>query len=183
MISYNLLAKSVEFYEARGYQRIEAPWLVTPAISKITKPHHSAEFIVQKDSEEKIKSFVASGEQGFLYLINKGHLPESGTFQTITPCMRNDSFDSTHTKYFLKNELISYGKDRRCYSHLMSDARDFMKSVGGSTITGYGVTEDTADLYYKGVEVGSYGERTCDFVDWTYGTGLAEPRFSRLLKR
>jgi hypothetical protein len=36
------------------------------------------------------------------------------------------------------------------------------------------------DIMLDGIEIGSYGHRTCLFCNWIYGTGLAEPRFSRI---
>ena len=48
---------------------------------------------------------MASGEQSFLYLYLKNFLPK-GKYQTVTPCFREEVFDETHTKYFMKNELI-----------------------------------------------------------------------------
>jgi hypothetical protein len=43
-------------------------------------------------------------------------------------------------------------------------------------------TSDGYDIEYNGVEIGSYGIRKTSFLEWIYGTGLAEPRFSRSLK-
>ena len=40
----------------------------------------------------------------------------------------------------------------------------------------------SGDITADGIELGSYGVRECEFVRWIYGTGLAEPRFSTLLK-
>ncbi len=39
-------------------------------------------------------------------------------------------------------------------------------------------TEQGFDLECLGVEVGSYGIRSCDYLDWIYATGLAEPRMT-----
>lgn len=39
------------------------------------------------------------------------------------------------------------------------------------------------DLMYRDVELGSYGIRKCDFLTWVYGTGVAEPRLTRTLKK
>ena len=39
------------------------------------------------------------------------------------------------------------------------------------------------DITYKDVELGSYGIRKCDFLTWIYGTGLAEPRLTRVMKK
>jgi len=34
------------------------------------------------------------------------------------------------------------------------------------------------DITYKDIELGSYGIRHCEFLDWIFGTGCAEPRLS-----
>lgn len=41
-------------------------------------------------------------------------------------------------------------------------------------------TNEGADLTINGVEIGSYGIRTYNAITWVYGTGLAEPRFSKV---
>ena len=39
------------------------------------------------------------------------------------------------------------------------------------------------DIVCNGIELGSYGIRSCPFLDWIYGTGCAEPRTSSLIKK
>lgn len=123
MINYRILNDSIEYYERHGFQRIESPWTVTKAISDITKPMDKSEFTIK----EKNKVLVASGEQSFLYLANKGFLPK-GKFLTVTPCFRDDPFDELHTKYFMKNELII--TDNVCNNELrkmVNLARNFFR--------------------------------------------------------
>jgi hypothetical protein len=202
MINYGLLQQASEYYENLGYKRIEAPWLVTEAISNITKPIGVSNYYITKEYRGDYKKvFVASGEQSFLYLINKGFLPKSGKFQTITPCMRNDSFSEIHTKYFMKLELIRYTTQPETdllypadVHAMMHDAKKFFElnirdkdklKVEKPEFT---IDECQIDILYEredadDVELGSYGLRKCSFVKWVYGTGLAEPRFSRTVKR
>jgi hypothetical protein len=186
MIDYGLLQKSIDFYEKAGFKRIESPWLVSEAINKITAPEFVEQYYVTKG--DKTKTFVASGEQSFLYLINKGFLPE-GSYQTITPCMRNDVFDSWHTKYFLKNELIIFGKsasNKFAVDSIVDLAASFFKnqiSKDHKDELEIVKTPDGFDIEFHGVELGSYGHRECDFAEWIYATGLAEPRFSKTMKR
>ena len=71
MISYQNLADSIKFYEKKGYQRIEAPWLVPPCIDDITKPEDKQHYMLKHND----KCLVASGEQTFLYLYLKENLP------------------------------------------------------------------------------------------------------------
>jgi hypothetical protein len=191
MISYKFLDESLSFYEDKGYRRIETPWLVSPQVSAITRPDHAADYRVKTTDAAKVKSFVASGEQSFLYLINKGHMPTSGMYQTITPCMRHEDFDETHTKYFIKNELIAYGEwaNQSRLEMMVDQASSFFEKI----LIFYRISTEHLRLrYYEsgqidieldGVEIGSYGIRECSFTRWVYGTGLAEPRFSREVKR
>lgn len=186
MIDYGRIDRAVRFYEARGYRRIETPWLVSKPIAEITKPGDRPHYVVKRDTQDMEKSFVASGEQGFLYLINKGHLPAKGKFQTVTPCIRADAFGIWHTKYFVKLELIVYDTDAdvglaEC-EDVMDDAQKFFERESAKpsvTVTG----PSSWDLDHNNIELGSYGIRKTSFVSWIYGTGLAEPRFTRALKQ
>lgn len=184
MINYSLLAQSVTYYKSLGYERVEAPWLVSEEISNITKPIEAAQYVVTKN--DKRKAFVASGEQSFLYMISKGQLPH-GKYQTITPCIRNDNFDETHVKYFIKNELIIWDDfltTDSCIKHvheILDDAKSFFKYVSCNfDLLNIVETEKdkSYDIYYNGIEIGSYGYRKSLMGPWVYGTGLAEPRFS-----
>lgn len=182
MIRYDILAKSQEHYEARGYIVIEVPWTVPNPIVNITY------YIEKKDNEfflhHKDKSLVASGEQGFLALYNKGFLPK-GNFQTITPCFRDETFDETHTKYFMKNELIITDIQDTIdqLNIIVTDAYsffiDYVRDKDHLKIIQLG--DFAYDICYKGIELGSYGYRECSFLKWIYGTGVAEPRFSRTI--
>ena len=208
MINYKILQDSIVHYEQCGFQRIESPWTVTPATSDITRPATATQWTIK----EKDKVLVASGEQSFLYLYNKGFLPK-GRFQTITPCFRDEIFDSWHTKYFIKNELIvtddvTFGQLRNVILSAKEFFNEYCQRVkspdylnhAGSGVNIYRVTpsgsklvQDVSlddlheypqyDLIYCGVELGSYGIRQCEYLKWIYGTGVAEPRFSRVLDR
>ncbi len=195
MIDYSLIANATDFYSTMGFQRIETPWLVSKDIADLTKPLDASTYIVQKDVERKQKAFVASGEQSFLYLINKGHLPSSGRYQTVTPCLRDDMWDTTHMKNFIKLELIEYITYNEYANiklntinsvHRMVDQAlsFFSTKVNSSLLSVVNTsTKDSVsfDINLDGVEIGSYGYRSCMFCEWIYGTGIAEPRFSRLV--
>lgn len=178
MIDYSLIAHALKYYEFLGYRRIETPWLVSKEINNITAPKDVEQYYVYKGGKEK--TLVASGEQSFLYLINKGFLPKEGRFVTCTPCFRNEDFDLTHSKYFLKVELIVVGESVESYLNTVKlDCRRFfdnyVKCEEIQTDIGY-------DLIANGIEVGSYGIRSVPgLATWVYGTGLAEPRFSRVM--
>lgn len=180
MINYKIINDSIDFYEKRGFKRIESPWTVTAETANITKPNDCDSFTIK----EKDKVLVASGEQSFLYLYLKGFLPK-GRFQTVTPCFRNDSFDSLHTKYFIKNELIITDViDKWCLFFMIDDAKVFFESkLGIDTVKKIQTSTSSYDLIFEGIELGSYGIRKCDFLSWIYGTGVAEPRLSRIMQK
>ncbi len=175
LIDYGIINDSISFYETYDFKRVESPWTVTKAISDITKPEGATEFSIT----EKNKVLVASGEQSFLYLFNKGFLPH-GRYQTVTPCFRDESFDELHTKYFIKNELIQTGNvSREALHNVMLAARLFFKQYLEVSYTRTG--EDSWDLMHGDIELGSYGIRSCPFLKWIYGTGVAEPRLSKVI--
>lgn len=175
MIDYSIIDRSIQFYEKRGFSRIESPWTVTKEVSNITKPVGKTDWeILGKD-----KVLVASGEQSFLYLYLKGFLPP-GKYQTVTPCFRNDVFDKTHTKYFIKNELIITDDiSDLSLKKIISDCKDFYESEL-NTKAEIVKTDIGYDIEIAGIEVGSYGIRNCEYLKWIYGTGVAEPRLTMI---
>jgi len=176
MIDYKLLDDSILYYEAHGFKRIESPWLVTDAVDSITRPPNVEPYVVGA----KKKNLIASGEQAFLYLYLKEYLP-MGKFQTTTPCFRNDSFDFTHTKYFMKNELIQTDITTKSQlDEVVEIALGFFEKHFDNLRIEY--TGDGYDIMKDNYELGSYGIRECEFLKWIYATGCAEPRTSKLIK-
>lgn len=176
MIDFKLLNDSVDYYSHCGFSRIEAPWTVTPQVDDITRPEEKIPFELKHND----KRLVASGEQSFLYLYLKGFLPK-GQFQTITPCYRYEAFDFLHTKYFMKNELIKTDlvSDRALEEIVNKCLNFYQKYIPLATVV---KTEAGYDIEVDGKELGSYGIRSCEFLDWIYATGCAEPRTSSLIK-
>ena len=178
MIDYALLDRSIKHYEDFGYTRIESPWLVTEYVDQITRPKDSIPYHIPN----KNKNFVGSGEQSLLYLYLKEYLP-LGKFQTITPCLRNDSFDLIHTKYFMKNELIITGSvDLNTLEFMVDKSLLFFKEEVSKYVKVIKTTEGF-DIIFEEIELGSYGIRHCDFLSWIYGTGCAEPRTSKIINQ
>jgi hypothetical protein len=175
-IDYRLLYHSTLEYEGWGFRRIEAPWAVTREIDAITKPDMKTPFVLKHNN----KHLVASGEQSFLYLYLKGFLPK-GQFQTITPCFREEEFDFLHTKYFIKNELIKTDSvtDRDLQMVIDMCLEWYRTLIPEAEAV---KTDDGWDIEIHGKELGSYGIRSCEFLDWIYATGCAEPRTSSLMK-
>lgn len=177
MIDYKKIAESIDFYTQKGFQRIESPWTVTEEIDNITKPADRIHMKLVHNG----KCLVASGEQSFLYLYCKSYLP-LGKFQTVTPCFRYENYDGFHMKNFIKNELIvTDDVSSDMLTNVIDCATEFfskyLKVEVVKTDAGWDIVSST------GVELGSYGIRTCDYISWIYGTGLAEPRLSRVIKQ
>jgi len=163
-IDYSLIHSAQTFYELLGYKYINTPWEVPNDVHKITWKHQIT------------TNMVASGEQSFLHLIlNKNLKP--GKYQTITPCCREEEEDETHFKYFMKLELIDFSWTKQ-YNALCiaNDANLFLEGEIINTTEGF-------DIERAGIEIGSYGARKYGKLNWVYGTGIAEPRYSISLKK
>jgi aspartyl/asparaginyl-tRNA synthetase len=178
MINYKILTESLDFYEKQNFQRVETPWIVSDSVSNITKPVGGKDFSIT----EKNKVLVASGEQGFLYQYLKGFLPH-GTYQTLTPCFRDEKFDEWHHKYFMKNELIKTDSTTKTDLKSMIDLSMlfFKQYLPEKLISIKEYDSETFDIECAGIELGSYGIRSCSFLKWVYGTGCAEPRLSTVV--
>jgi aspartyl/asparaginyl-tRNA synthetase len=189
MINYEILNNSLNFYQEKGYNRIETPLMVTEAVDTITRPRE----IEPLHIPNKNKNLIASGEQGFLYLYLKQYIT-SGKYVTVTPCFRNDAYDFTHSKTFMKTELIIINPDTDKQNDLLkgviNDAREFFHKYFDKKLIQIKKTQEmpfpSFDIEVKigeeYIELGSYGIRQYKHLKWIYGTGVAEPRLSRLLK-
>jgi hypothetical protein len=186
MINYKFLDKSIKFYYKKDYNRIEAPWLVSKYINDLTKPVDGSDWLLNGFD----KYLVASGEQSFLYLAIKEILLK-GKYQTITPCFRKDEIDYIHNHYFMKNELIhvlkkpldDMNKIHYQINDLILDSLLFFNSIGFTNLKIEKINDYQFDIITNnGNELGSYGYRSFPFISYIYGTGIAEPRTSKLLK-
>lgn len=177
MIDYQKIADSIKHYEKCGFNHIETPWTVSAAIDDITKPADR----IHMQLKHNDKCLVGSGEQSFLYLYAKDYLPK-GRYQTITPCWRYEAYDGMHAKCFMKNELIITDKvNRETLQEIIDAAVGFFSQYLEVEVV---ETEIGYDIVSKkgGFELGSYGIRRCDYLEWVYGTGIAEPRLSRVIQ-
>lgn len=169
-IDYSLIAQALDFYKDKGFKYIEVPWVVPKEYNEVTFPGpfpFSTEYGV----------LIGSAEQALIYMAAMGKLAWDCPYVSISPCFRDDKVDATHQKSFLKVELFILGHSQY---FLLTSAKEFYQSIGLTTETV--TTEQGFDLYSKGIELGSYGERQHKDVKWTYGTGLAEPRTSLVRK-
>lgn len=160
---YDNVARAIAFYETVGYRWVDTPWVVGK----------EAEFVTFPDSRSACDGgyLVGSAEQGFIQLMLDGKLPP-GKYVSAGPCFRfpdGDRNSQHHHPYFFKVELIHV--DSCDYVTMMDDARKFM---GGKLVK----TNEGLDLELNGLEIGSYGYREYGTMNWSYGTGLAEPRYT-----
>jgi len=163
MINYKILDESITYYQDNGFTRIESPWTVSEYVDNITKPNGVLSFQLKHNN----KCLVASGEQSFLYLYLKEFLSK-GQYQTITPCFRFESFDFTHSKYFMKNELIKTDivTNYELVGIVEIALKFYRKYIPQAECIR---TKEGFDIVYKGYELGSYGIRQCEFLKWIYG--------------
>ena len=181
MINYRLIAEALEYYQDQGYELIDVPWTVPKNVLKITTP----EGVVFEDNKYLDKYLVGSAEQSFLQLVKSNQLP-FGNYCAVTPCFRNDEEDELHQKYFMKVELFSYvykwWELNSTLEMMILDAKTFMSmfTFGSAKVveTENDRSKESYDIEYNGIELGSYGIRKHENINWVYGTGLAEPRFS-----
>lgn len=189
LIDYTMLGMAVSKYKYLGYQYVEVPWVVSKKEIRATLPHEFGYF--EQMIEENVTSesscecasspsyssrggLVGSAEQGFLAL----DLPE-GMYVGVSPCFRDErNIDMLTRPYFMKVELFSPGA--RCADVMLKHAAAIMYHwLADDALIHQKQTEDGIDLMIGDIEIGSYGTReTSTHGVWSYGTGLALPRFS-----
>jgi aspartyl-tRNA synthetase len=179
MINYKILAESQDYYSKFEFRAIESPWTVSRAVSDVTRPERCN----PNELVHNGKCLVGSGEQSFIYMMVKGFLPE-GQYQTITPCFRDESFDLTHRKYFMKNELIITGTASKSAldGMVLQALQFFRKYLPQAVAKATDLDRKSYDILWNDIELGSYGIRTHKHLSWIYGTGVAEPRLSNCIK-
>jgi hypothetical protein len=191
LLDFQYLLEAKNFYEDRGWKYIETPWVVSAEAMNITRPAWVSALTQP--------TFVASGEQSFLELALQKRL-KPGRWQTLTPCHRpqdGDAEDGIHFSQFYKLELMWYKLEQMPAPAdpivVVTDVMDYCLSHWDLELLVKPITDEpraecetwsACDLEYDWVELGSYGNRSHKTVGhWVYGTGLAEPRFSDLLRR
>jgi hypothetical protein len=166
------LARAVEFYSAKGFLNVELNWHAPLDVCAITCPDEGRMY--KFDNEY----LVGSAEQSFMSAQLKGMLPET-RYVAITPCFRREPILSeTHLRTFMKVELFAahQSSDELAYEFALV-AAEFMKGETSQSVE-IVKTVEGYDLEIGGIEVGSYAARKARGMEWTCGTGLAEPRFS-----
>jgi hypothetical protein len=172
-ISWGLVAKAMNFYTNRLYKSLEVPWIVSREACAETYDGDMSRF----STPEGI--LVGSAEQSFIQLLKDGKDFSGQPFVAASPCFRDEQTrDGLHFNSFFKVELFYLNYD---YRKLLADAEDFFRDQIGLITKRVEIGENQTDLFAKGIEIGSYGERRIGKFRFAYGTGLAEPRTSQVL--
>lgn len=176
LIRYDLIVKALDFYKSLGYKEINVPWHVRPEVSDITCPHPDLAY----SFEDGV--LVGSAEQSMIQMAMDGELIENHSYVAVSPCFRNEpELDVFHQKYFMKVELFHFGEDYQAYRTVLWDAFYFLSGLTKKPIKVVGYDDYNADFEIDGVEIGSYNNRYSNGITWVCGTGLALPRFTKVM--
>lgn len=191
-INFSALTVALEYFKNKGYIYQEVPWLIPMSDIMITCPKDK--YAMEVEEMAPNNGLIGSAEQGFLHLDRIKKLGV-GKFVALSPCFRNEVvLDQWHQSYFMKVELYDnrFENPEKELENIIEDARYFfdyynpLSSVLDPYVklreTNVVTTYDGYDIEHFGIELGSYGVRQHDSLNWVYGTGIAEPRFSSVLK-
>jgi aspartyl/asparaginyl-tRNA synthetase len=180
VIDYKLLADAKDFYEKQGFVELSVPWIIEYGAYSATCPPHRKEFYT-------LGGYLnASGEQSFLQLLLEGVVLKKHF--CITPCFRAEPVcDEFHHVYFMKLELIDTDATEAHLHEMIACAKKFYDSCFSKEThiiqtDKKGQCFDIVDALY-GIELGSYGIRRYKGFSWIYGTGVALPRISTVIKK
>lgn len=186
IIDYQLLYHAIKYFGKKGFIQVETPW-------RVSKTAMDSTFKSEEAFATDNKFLVGSAEQGFLEMKLHNKIGY-GTFMSVSPCFRNEDSDYYHQQEFMKLELIHFSdhpidKDASIYSIFRQMVVNFLikelkVKPGEIAIVG---TNDTNSIYSEditihGIEYGSYGIRVFNNTYYMYGTGIALPRASKILK-
>ncbi len=175
-IDYRKISEALDYYESRGYEYMEVPWVIDHKSTEITLPAGREATALQYGD------LVGSAEQSFIELMRRGETILKAC--AVTPCFRiEDSYDDLHYPYFLKCELIDTDATDENLHQMIDDASAFF-----SQYTEVDIEETEPDAYdivdrKMRIELGSYGIRNCEGKRFIYGTGVALPRLTSVLER
>lgn len=173
-ISWRLISEGISYYQKEEYIYKEVPWLVPEEIMRITFPGDYR-------FKTPLGDPVGSGEQSFLYLDKEGELPK-GRYMTVTPCFRDEDEDEFHKRQFMKLELyITDCVNKENLNHVINTCQKFFsKFIWKWPVKKVTMEDGSIDLVCNDIELGSYGIKEHDGLEWIYATGLAEPRLSQV---
>lgn len=181
--NWKFIADAIEHYKSRGYTYTEVPWIISDEAVRITWQGPIT-------YSTPVGNLVGSAEQSLLDMELNSLVPDVDKLVTCSPCWRDEGeYDEWHQTSFMKVEL--YSRENR-WNEFLDDALNlFVHRIGfgsGSNIEivkcpngPYIEQHDICVRLHTGelVELGSYGCRKEGKLEWSYGTGLAEPRTSQ----
>lgn len=175
------LVDAIGHYKRCGYEYVEVPWAVSEQTAFMTMPKDATPIYWELNNERKI--LVGSAEQGFLEI--RDTLKPNQLYCSVSPCFRGEKSVQPGFRQltFMKVELFCLTEDKNIMFIMMRDAlRFFYVKTRLEQLKTSNINADQCDIELKGKEIGSYGVRKVKNVSWAYGTGLAEPRFTELMK-
>ena len=178
-INWDWIGKAVQHYTDNEFIYKEAPWNVSEEAIITTIPNGRYPLKINHKFLN-LGYLVGSAEQSFIEMMLHDEL-SAGKYCAAGPCFRDEDIDEWHSYTFFKVELIEVNPNSKNIFEIMDCAKDFMETLGNCKII-VEKTDEGFDLIYKGIELGSYGYRTSKNFNWIYGTGLALPRFSKVLE-
>jgi aspartyl/asparaginyl-tRNA synthetase len=188
-LDYNLLNKALKYFSKRGFKQVEVPWRVSQEAIEGT-------FDSNQSFKSDDKFLIGSAEQGFLELYLQNKLT-SYQLMSVSPCFRNELEDDLHQQEFMKLELICFLDKLEDLDFRFNDEYSNIKrlvinfiikklKIKASDIFILGTNESNSiyseDIIINGIEYGSYGIRQFQGKYYIYGTGIALPRASKILK-
>ena len=188
-IDYNLLNKALKYFSKRGFKQVEVPW-------RVSKEAIEGTFNSRESFKSDDKFLIGSAEQGFLELYLQNKLT-SNQLMSVSPCFRNEKEDYFHQQEFMKLELICFLDKLADLDFRFNDEYSNVKrlvisfiikklKIKTSDIFILGTNESNSiyseDILVNGIEYGSYGIRQFQDKYYIYGTGIALPRASKILK-
>lgn len=168
-IDFDLLLSASEYFRKLGYKTLSAPLVADKDIINLTLPSD------RTPRPHLDKYYVGSAEQSFYQLLKDGFIP-FGKYMLITPCVRDERVSETHLEIFLKIELISTDNN---FTNIFNHVYDFYTELklNPKLVN----TPEGLDIHINGIEVGSYGSRSIQGREISYGTGMAFPRITQAI--
>ncbi len=202
------LANSLDFWKQSGATYIDLPWVAPQACVRATCPPWVD--IDSKDIKTPHGYLLASGEQAFIHLAQTKSLAND-IYIGWTPCFREEDFDALHHFYFIKaecfvwvdgwsddndkswrllvtsqlNQILNIAKSN--FNYLLDlnnclNLKDKMIIMQTQPVLKNDFIQ--FDILINSIEIGSFGVRRepVSGRPYIYGTVLAEPRFSTVIK-
>lgn len=211
MINYGIIAQSVIHYADRGFERIESPWMISSPISNLTKPANAHDFTIAEKNKVLVasgeQSLLYLYNKGFLPKGQFQTITPCFRDETFTPyntkyfikneLMITDDVSPKRLEYLIqcardffreycllpKTEGWIHSPDEPDDVLIIETTNGRNKIVDRIDTSPGAFKWASYDLIYRGIELGSYGTRQCPYLTWIYGTGVAEPRLTRVMKK